>query len=176
MENQKQRQLRQVSISKDGEVSVKFVEIITIKPEQEDGEDVIITNKYSVKSPQRPHKDLLDTIKKLRKFALEICEIETDSKSIINWTVSQVKIAGDVSMHQSRVILTLAKSVERTGKVIEFNSPQTTMYGESEYDNADQMAVVIEDLIEEVWSYLNGTKTESSSQLALFDYPKMKVA
>lgn len=176
MESVKEKQLRSVKIGSESEVSVKFVEIITIAPEHEDGESTHITNEYSVKSPQRPHSDLTDTLKKLRKHALEICEINVDSKEIADWSISGVKIAGDVALEQSRVVLTLAKDVKRTGKTIHFETPQVTMYGESEYEGAEKMAAVIEDLIEEVWSYLNGTKVESSSQLALFPMAEMKVA
>lgn len=176
--NKPEKQLRKLKIT-DDEVIINFVELSNdeqpTNPDDPNGEldlseseTASLINEFQVKGKFKPHKDLTDSMKKLRKFALEICEIEVDSKDLPNWNVSALKIDGDLLMKQSRVTLTLTKKVKRTEKLISFNTPQTTMYGESEYHNAEKMAPVIEDVVEEAWSYLDGTKREQEGQLPLF--------
>lgn len=169
-----EKQLRQVVLSPDGDVKVKFAEVVTgpaNELETDMGESTVRSNIFTVESSNRPHKDLVDSMKKLRKFALEICEMDIPAaKQLSNFTVSAIKISGDLTMKQSRVVLTLSKLIERTGKVVKIVGPQTTMYGESEYDKAEQMTPIIEDVVEEVWSYLNGKYAEEvENQLPLFE-------
>ncbi len=64
-------------------------------------------------------------------------------------------------------MLTLAKEVKRTGKVIKFDTPQVVMYGESEYEKNEEMSHQVENVLSECWQYING-KGESETQLPLF--------
>lgn len=166
------RQLRSVEITSKGKVKINFVEIIVVEPAEGEEASSSIVNEYGVKSPLKPHKDLLDSMKKLRKYGMEICEENKDSKALAEWTVSKIKIDGDIPLRQSRVRLTMAKEVKRTGKQIKLETPQTTMYGESEYGKAQEMSKLIEAVIDEVNAYLEG-KGESEDQLPLF--PKIEL-
>lgn len=181
--NKPERQLRKVKISNDFDsVEVAFVlinpneQVPTEEEEDEESDGSVKPNEYKTKSHNRPHKDLTDSMKKLRKHALEICEITIDSKEISSWNVAAMDISGDYLMKQSRVILTLSHFVKSTGKVISFKTPQITMYPEKsdavKYHGADKMTTIIEDVIEEVWSYLAG-KYEQKGQLPIF--PEMSV-
>jgi hypothetical protein len=76
------------------------------------------------------------------------------------------------------VQLILAKDVKRTGKRMEFNNaPQITMYPEPDatsdkmYHDIAKMTPIVEDLIEECWSFLNGKYEDESIQLKLFETP-----
>ena len=163
-----EKRLRQVYINPETlEVEIKFHEVITIAPEDEDGESSVITNKYSVKSERRPSKDFVSAMKSLRKYALELAEINDSTES--NYSVSTVKIDGDMLMKQSRASITLAKYIERTGKVIQIKLGQVTMYGESEYHNLTKFTNLIEKLEERAWAYLSGEYEEDiPNQLPLF--------
>ncbi len=161
------RQLRKIEITEDLQVKVTFVEILTVPPDHPENESTIIDNEYKVKSKHLPHTDLLGVMKKLKSHALDIVEIEVDSKKKGDYQVSTVKIAGDVLLKQSRVSMVISKKVNRTGKIVPIAVPQTTMYGESTYPEAEKMSVIIEELIEEVWQYLGG-KYEQDGQLPLF--------
>lgn len=178
------KQLSKIKVSSDlNSVTIGFTDTLTTHTAAEgDGgmdEEKKILNKYQAKLSHRPHKDLTDSIKKLRKFALELVDIKVDNKDIGDWTVSCVSLSGDVTLRQSRAVLTLAKECP-TGKVIEFKCPQVTMYPEKEaedrYHNAEKMSEIIEDLIEEGWSYLMGKMSEDSDgQLPLMFNIKPKL-
>lgn len=175
------RQIRKISIDAKGKVKIQFAEIVATETHQigeEEAEDATIVNEYTVNSQHEPHEDLLNAMKKLRKFALECCEMIFESKALTFYTVSAIKINGDLAMKQSRVIMTVAKEVRRTGKLVKFNTPEVTMYGESEYERASEMSKVVEQVIDEALAYLDG-KGASDRQLQLFafhDKAKMKVA
>lgn len=173
------RQLRKLSISPNGEVKVTFIEVLLtgsieerVTDELTESENASVVNEFTVKSPLRPHKDLLDAMKKLRGHGMDICEMFLDSKARAHYDISSIKIVGDVLMKQSRVIMTISKEVKRTGKYIHWDTPQTTMYGESEYPKAEEMSRLIENVIEETWLYLDG-KGELDNQLPLF--PKIEL-
>jgi len=158
------KQLSKLKLSADlNKVTIGFVDIQTTHTAAEESEGMDeekkIKNQYLVKGSHRPHKTLSDSMKKLRKYALELCDIEVSSKHIGDWTVSAISIAGDMTLRQSRVVMTLAKECP-TGKVIEFDVPQVTMYPEKEaedrYHRAEEMSVLIEDIVEEAFLYLGG--------------------
>ncbi len=167
------KQLRSLHLSDDHEtVTIKWHEVRIQEAEGDDASSQK-TNKFSCKGAIRPHKDLVDSMKKLRKFALELLEIQVDSKTVNEWIVSEIKIAGDVDHEQSRVVITLGKKVERTGAIKLIDTPQAVMFPTTEdlkvYENTDKMTQVILDLIEESWNYLNGKIEEGQpEQLPLF--------
>lgn len=166
-----EKKLRVLNISADLEVSVTFDEVITTEAEGQDDEAGVINNSFFVKSKHTPHKDFTDALKKLRPFALEICEMSSDTKEKSSWAVTSIKISGDLLMKTSRVVLMLGKEL-KGGKILKVGpSPQVTMYPTAEekvpYHNADKMANAIEAIEREVWLYLGG-KYEQSGQIALF--------
>src|SRR5882762_8303114 len=143
----KERQLRNLKIT--DVVSMDFVVMTTNPPEagKEDGGSTVSTNKHGFESGSIPQKQFLDCMKKLRKHALEICEMDiVDKKNYTNWNVSELKISGDVTLKQSRVIMTVTK------------------YGESEYQEVEKLTAIIEDIIEEAWSYF-----DQNAQLDAFE-------
>lgn len=153
-----EKQLRKIKISDDGEsVEIDFVELVMV---EENGESVTKAIPHKVKGPFRPHKDLLDSMKKLRKHAFNLIDLEVDSKYISNYTVSSLKISGDYLLKQSRVVMMLTKET-KSGKNVPIGPlPQVTMYPSAEekvkYFDAEAMTEIIEDIIEEIWSYLRG--------------------
>lgn len=179
--NSSDRQLRSVEIASDlSTVDIKFHEIVILEPIEEGDENVVKKIPYATKAPIRPHKDFHESMKKLRKFALELLGLDyiaTDAKNIKAFTVLKISIAGDYLMKQSRVKMVLSLLVEETGKVVDIDVPETTMYGESKYHNIEKMTAVIEDIIEETWSYLEGKNGEDdfkNGQLVLFPAREQK--
>jgi len=179
------RQLVHLKLAPDlSSVKIKFNDIVTLpgaEQDEEEGESSIRKIPYTVDGPFRPHKDLVNSMKKLRKHALDILgiKLEDESKQIGEWSVIEIKIQGDVLTKQSRVTMKLAKLVELTKAVCPIKVPQVTMYPAADdqvkYHAADKMTVIIEDIIEEVWSYLNGKYDETiepNQQFALFPSEK----
>lgn len=180
------KQLRCLKISDDlDEVYVKFEE--TRVHELPDGADESADNDvtqhvYEVTSQNRPHKNLTDALKKLRKHGMAIkgIELADASKQIKNWVVRQITIDGDSLKQQSRMEITLGVRSDLTGKVSPLKCGSVTMYPKDDekvkYSKASEMVKDYEDVVAEVWEYLNG-KTESDDvpnpQLALF--PKVTV-
>ena len=168
-------QIKSISIKPDGKVKIAFNELIAIgeRPEgniieSDEDEPNILVNEYSVRSPQLAHKDFLDAMKKLRKHALDICEIVIDAKNLTSFTVSEVRLDGDIALRQARVQFILSKEVKRTDKQIKIGpTPQTTLYGESEYEGAEALAKLVEAVVSEAFAYLEG-KGENEAQLPLF--------
>lgn len=172
MKTNSEKQLRKLKISPLlDEVDIAFDVINSNDSQETEDEAPAKAHQHKVKSANTPHKDLVDSMKKLRKFALEICELKVDTKDINQWTVGAIKIDGDYLIKQSRVTMTLNKLVKSTGKVLQLKTPSCTMYSDNEesvkYPNADKMTAIIEDIIEECWSYLGG-KYEQKGQLPLF--------
>ncbi len=171
------RHMTAIAIDEHTEVTIEFTELRegevlkgngTEEEKEDDEKESPVGYRYSVKSPRYPHKDFTDAFKKLRKHALAICEMQYgDAKALSNYEVIKVKIAGDITLRQSRVVMKVAKFVDRTQKYIKWTTPQVTMYGESKYEDAPDMAKLIEHLILEATAYMNG-KSREDDQLALF--------
>ena len=164
-----EKQIRSISISPKGKVTVKIDVVIThpLQPGQEDNDQTI--RKLQVQSPDEPHSDFTNALKALRKPALELVEVEVERDRLNTYTVSGITIAGDMALHQSRVELTIAHQVKRTGKVVELETGEVTMYGESDYPGMESMTKQIEKVIDEAWEYING-KFATSNQLPLFSF------
>jgi len=167
---QTERQLRNLSISDDlEEVNVKWDETrIYELPEgaDEHAENEIKTISHETTSPFRPHKNLVDALKKLRKHGLAIQGIELDdeAKQVKRWIVTNLKIEGNALKQQSRATITLGVKSELTGKVGKMQVGTVTMYPKDDdkvkYQGAPQMTTIIEDISAEVWEYMDG-KIES---------------
>lgn len=183
-----ERKISSISIT-DEKVKVQFSEIAFNAGSSDSGdgeEDNDSANevKYQVESKNKPHKNFKNCMTSLRKHALAICEITADSKELPQWDVRAIKIAGDVLMKKSRVVITLSKTVKSTGKECLLVCPQVTMYPDSEekvkYHDADKLAVAIEDLLSEAEEYLAGKYSdEDAEQLPLFpgiaaEYPEVQ--
>ena len=168
-----EKQFRSLRISPDlDEVKITFEKITTKEIIEGEDENQIKGHKYSITGKISPHKDLTDLMKKLRKYALAVNEIEVDSKDMPKWTVQAISISGDYLLKKSRCIMTLSKEVKRTGKVAIMKTSQVTMYPQMDEDNrfedAEKMSEIIEAVIEETWLYLNGKSADDDNQLALF--------
>ncbi len=169
-----EKQITEIKISPDlSKVEISFINRVTVDPEDMEAESSEVKNEYWVRGTYRPHKDFVDRFKKLRKFGLELVEIEVDAKAIGNWTVQSIKIQGDYIGKKSRCTMVLGKKIDFSGKVTTMNVPQITMYPEKEdkdrYHNAEKMTTEVEGLIYEAGAYLNGKYSEESEdQLPLF--------
>lgn len=189
------RQITSISIDKDLAVKIGISEVAPItspgviidskskgngaEDDDDDKDDeggAFIATGYTIDSQRRAHKDFVDAMKSLRKFALDLCEIDVDSKLIGAYTVCKVKIDGDVDKKQSRAVMTLAKTVKSTDKIVKIGpTRQVTMYGESDYGKAEAMSKAIESCIDEAYAYLAG-KAEESDQLPLFSPAELQLA
>lgn len=191
------RQITSISIDKDHAVKIGISEVAPITSSgiiidakskgngtDEDADDIdqddeagaFIATGYVIDSQRRAHKDFIDAMKGLRKFALDLCEIDVDSKLIGAYTVCKVKIDGDVDKKQSRAVMTIAKTVKTTDKIVKIGpTRQVTMYGESDYGKAEAMSKAIEACIDEAYEYLGG-KAEESDQLPLFSPAELQLA
>lgn len=182
---EKERQLLSLKVDEDlNHVAIKFVEV-NAQESEGDEENEIRKNYFTAESDNRPHKDLVNALKKLRKHGLSILGIDLldEAKGLPQWTVSGISIKGDLLLKQSRVVLTLAKKVDLTGKVAHIKTGQCTMYPKDgdavKYADADKMTKIIEEVIKECWSYLFDGKFEEQTnpQLALFPEKRtLKVA
>jgi hypothetical protein len=168
------KQLRSLSIT-DEHVKISFVEadyFAGSSDNEEEDNDKISEHHFSVKSGITPHKDLTDSMKKLRRLALDALEINlADAKDYYQWDVTGINIAGNYTEKKSRLVISLAKNVKSTGKAFALKTGQITMYPDAEdkvkFPFADKITPIVEDIIEECWSYLNG-KYEEEGQYVLF--------
>jgi hypothetical protein len=175
-----ERHLRNLQISADlNSVSIIFDEV-KILPVP-DGADPEVTNEirtdtYTVVSENRPHKNLVDAVKKLVKHGLAIMGITLeDNKQIKNWIFLGLKIDGDPTKQQSRATITLGVRSELTGKISKLACSQVTMYPKDDekvkYQDAGKLTTAIEDASAEVWEYAAGKCEDENmpnTQLALF--------
>ena len=167
VERKVERKLRQLKIDPDTlQVTIGFNEIIT-NPIDGGDDNEVITNEYKVKSARIPHKDLTNKVNKLTKFAMALNEINDENEKA--YSVCKIKIDGDMLLRQSRVTMTISHKVERTGKNVLIPVSQVTMYGNSDFVDAEKMSRIIEEIDKEVWEYLGGKYNDHTpNQLALF--------
>jgi hypothetical protein len=172
-----ERQLKSLKLNFDAtKVKMEFAQITTQEPPEDDeeGESVISVDTFIVKSKKKPHPDLIKCLKKMRKHALELMEIKLadEAKDLQDWTVLGIKIDGDVLKKQSRLVMTVGKWVSKTEKVLEWPITQVTMYPEKDdvkkYHDIDKLTTIVEDIIEECWSYCFLAKFDQEGQLSLF--------
>lgn len=177
-----EKQLRSLSIT-DEFVKIAFAEADFIAGSSDEAEeaddDKISEHLFTVKSGIRPHKDLTDAMKKLRKLGLEALEINlADAKDLHQWDVVGINIAGSTTMQKSRLIMTLEKNVKATGKGAKIKTGQITMYPDAEdkvkFPYVDKLTPMIEILIDEAFQYLDGKTDNEGTQYALF--PKRELA
>jgi hypothetical protein len=159
-------------------VAVNFNEVFDVEPGpgQTESKEVSIPFKCP-KVPYRPHKNLTDSMTKLRKYALQHLGIELtdESKQIKQWSVPAIKLDGDHLKNKARVTITLATKSDYTSDPKEIETGQITMYPTSEdrvkNPNHEKIAAIVEDIIVELNEYLDG-KHESNDkpdpQMALF--------
>lgn len=177
---EKEKQLLSLAISPDlNKVKVKFAEVFTaeiVDDAPEDAENEIKKRYFSTTSYDRPHKDMTGSMKKLRKHCLAMIglELADESKQLAEFAVSGIKMKGDLLMKQSRIQIIFGKKVELTGGIVEMKTGWFEMYptdeSKSKYVDMDKVANIVEDIAEEVWSYLFDGKFEEvvDPQLALF--------
>lgn len=169
MEHESDKQIRKIEISDDlTSVRVEFARVSAQEPPEGMEESIVLVDEYKVSSDRKPHQDLINAMKVLRKSALDVCEMKVVDKNIGDFNVTSIKISGDMLLKQSRVELTVSKLVPRTGKYVKWKTPQVTMYGNSEYDKADELTALIEKAVNEALAYLGG-KYEHDNQLPLFE-------
>lgn len=182
------KNLKSVKIDTDlNKVHVSFSETIVLEPlpGEDANREYVIPHKAS--PPIRPHKDLIDCLKKLRKPAIDHLGINLadPAKDIKEFTVLSIKIIGSVDLKQSRVKIGLSKKVDHLNEVVDLDVPWFTMYPSEEekakYPNAEKVAPIVEDIVEEVWSYLFNGKFDDSQgmdlkQLALFSNKELQEA
>lgn len=181
----KERQLRKLKVSPDlNEVAVDWVEVRTHET-QDGSESEIKKPKHRTVGDYRPHKDLVNKLKKLRKHGLDMLGIELAdmSKDLGKWSVLQIKIDGDLLLKQSRLKIVLGIKNDKTGKVSKIETQQMTMYpavdDAAKYHAADEVARIMEEIQEEVWLYCEGkfeSEPKPNQQLALFTFGDMKIA
>lgn len=167
-----ERTVTGVYIDPKDRVQLNIVEIITIAPQDFlTGESTIKYRNYKMSSDDKAHPDLISALKMCRKYALEICEIDVpdDKKKFHAYQVMGLKIAGDLLLKQARVTFDIGKLVKRTSKIVKIKTPQTTLYGQSEYENADKLAPLVERVIAEAVEYMYGKYEESNPhQMEIF--------
>lgn len=168
-----ERQLRKLSI-KDDKITIQFVETVVNEPSEPGGESVVLAEEFRVRSKRKPHENLLTTMTKLRKPALKSLEIGVDSKSLPNWDVKEINITGDIILRKCRITITLSKKVDWSGGTKEIDTPEITLYGESQFDGHEELAKLVEDVFAEVWMFLSGAY--NPNQLALFPERTMEAA
>lgn len=165
--------LKKIKIDSKENVELIFEERVTVAPEGDEEASREIRNVYVATCQHKPHKDLLEAVLGLRKYALEICEFPSDAPTRNQFTVASMVISGDMELQNSRVMFSLSKWIKSRGKTVNIATPQTMMFGD-EYAKAAEMTKQIEKVIQEAWLYLSG-KNGEKIQLA-FNFPVMKKA
>lgn len=164
-----------LEITPKSEEAAEEKEVADAVGENVEDQELVIDNEFRTRSKLDPHKDFIKAMDKLTKFALELAEIDDNDTS--NYSVTAIKIDGDMLLKQSRVTMTLEKYVDRTGGTMSWKVPQCEMYGQSEYANVNQMTKAIEAVITEAFNFLGGKYADTSKgQLPLFERVLMKVA
>lgn len=149
-------------------VIVVFNEEIVLPIKKDEAKNGLVSNDYKIKSQRLPHLDLAKHMKALRKHGLEMAEMYPDPEHLPTYSCVKVEIKGSMEKRNARAVITMAHKTKRSKKNINFSAGEVTLYGDSDYVDSDKVAKIIEQLVDEVWLYLNG-KYEDGEQLALFD-------
>lgn len=161
------KQIQSIEIT-DKHVKIGFKIATLLSPGDGEGESPVAVTEYSTKSQHRASKSFIKCFTDMAEDGLEISEMNV-SGSKKDYTVCKVKIDGDLFMNKSRVTLTVAKLVERTGDVIKFDTPQVTLSSESKYLEWKSLQKKVIALIKEAWKYLAGENMDSTQLAFSFD-------
>lgn len=163
------KEIRSIKIG-PSKVFVSFVGVVDAEPIEGQEESQVIDTVYTVKSKHKPHKDLVNSLKKLLPHALKVGEFNlSDKNPAQHYTITQLDIAGDLYMDQSRVTMIIGHEVERTGKIISIDVGQVTLSEESDYKEWESLKKLIEKVVEEAWEYFGGKHEGDQLKLA-FDF------
>jgi hypothetical protein len=179
--------LKSVKLESDfSKVHVKWTETIILEPAPGEDANREYRIPHQASPPIRPHKDLIDSLKKLRKFALAHLDIslKDESKDIKEFNVLSLNVNGSIDLKQARVKIGLVKKVDRINDIVDMPKPEFLLYPSDEekakYLDADKVAAIVEDIQEEVWSYLFSGKFDESlpesKQLFLFRKTELEEA
>lgn len=164
------RELRKLKIL-DGSVQLTYIETEHVVQ----GEDVrTVADECFCNSKHRPHDDLLNAMKALRGFFIEICELGKAKEQAPNFYVSGISLSGMDEDETSQVIITAQKTIKRTGQVIIINSPLTTLSDTKRYADAEALDKVCAKIRDEAFMFKFEGKHAPEPQIELFK-PEGKV-
>ena len=167
----RKKAIRSISMKADlSKVAVHFDYALESAQDEENDDEV----DKIIKTNIRPHKDFVDVMKKLRKLALDIISIKADAKEIGEYFVTELKIAGNMELHQSRVSMKVSRHIAKSGVKYALPIPQTEMFPEKEnkkaYHKHEELATLVYEACKQAMLFIGG-KYETSGQLPL-EYDK----
>lgn len=167
----RKKQIKSISMKPDlSKVTVHFDYSLESAQSEEDDDEV----DKIIKTNIRPHKDFVDVMKKLRKLALDIISIKADAKEIAEYFVTELKIAGNMELHQSRCAMKLMRNIDKTGVKYTIPVPQTEMFPDAEnkkkYAKHEELAALVYEACKQAMAFIGG-KYEITGQLPL-EYDK----
>lgn len=154
-------QVKKVKIDAKDKVEITIHENVIIPPAIDGGDSKEITNEWPAKCSHKPHEDFKNELLKLRKYALEICEI--DEKTKTQYKVTSMVISGSMELEQARVMFSLRKDIKKLGRPANITTPQILLYGE-EYERAGELEEQVQRVIAEALLYVSGKTGENNGK------------
>ncbi len=172
-EQQEIKNISKVNIT-DKRVLIEIIETVTIRhytreddvveEEEELFKTEIYKKKHKYEHTFSPHIDFLNSLKMLRKLAIDLCEFR-DFENFERYQVIGVTFSGMDSDDEAGVIISCIKTTERTNEKFEFDTPFNLLNDPNyaDTDKLDNYCAVIRD---ESYQYLSGKHAENP-QLSL---------
>jgi hypothetical protein len=168
------RQIRGIKInpdqSKGKRVIISFRDVTDVEPTEgeETDESSAESDEYAVKSSRRPHKTFVAALRKLTPHALALLKIDLNSGEK-EWSVTSVKIDGDVLLKKARLTMTLTKYYDNDGTegYSSMEVPQVTVFGESKYADQPALAKLFQALVDKAWDFLKGESGNSEKKIQM---------
>lgn len=158
------RQLTMVEL-KDGNKGVKLKWTETFVSKKTDGTEFTWVNKHSVDCPRRPHADLINAMRSLRKMMIDLDGWEL--KDFKQYDVTKLELI-DMEMDETaKVIIYGHKTVARSGDPVPVETPPTSLFNKDEYFDCDKLDDGCKRVTDQVWEYVFNGKYEPDPQLEL---------
>lgn len=100
-----------------------------------------------------PHPDLIRAMRKLRKAALQICDIE-DLPHLEDYTVTGLSLSGEED--ETQAVITVSKQVEWSGKAYTFNTPATALADNERFGDSAKLDKLCREVELEALAYVDG--------------------
>lgn len=169
-----ERVVRGIEFTNAGKVKLNIVEIVTVPPKDPTGDSTIKHRKHTSTFTEQAHEDFGNSMRVMRKHCMNIYGMDVpEPKKLADYTVVGLSVNGDILLKQARVTLTLGKRSKITSKLMKTKLSEVTLYGQSEYDEADKLAPMVEKALEEATAYLNGKFGGDDARIKLPLFPEL---
>lgn len=144
-------------------VKLMWTELFISK--RNDGSEYAWTNDMKLTCPRRPHADLINALRSLRKIMIDLNEWNLNEFK--QYDVTGLKFEGMDQDDTAKVLIFGHKTVSRSGDNVPIETAMTSLSDANEYADVDKLDAGCKRVTDQCWEYVFNGKYEPDPQLEL---------